>query len=61
MKDPLRLAVATLCTFEVVAITTRRLPTLSQLTRRHPGIGIVLLAGLAAHFYVPSNEGEPCR
>ncbi len=45
-----RLAVAALCTYEVVAILTRRLPTVSRLSFLHPAFGGVVVGGLHYHF-----------
>lgn len=46
----LRAAVAVVCAYEVVAITTHRVPTVSWFARRYPVAGAVVLAALARHF-----------
>ncbi len=43
--------VVILCSYEVVAITTHRVPTLTHLHEKYKIIGPVILAGLAFHFY----------
>lgn len=49
--DPvLRALVAAICAYEVVAIVTRKVPTVSRIARRYPVAGAVVLAGLARHF-----------
>jgi len=49
--DPvLRTVVAVACAWEVVAITTHRLPTVSRLSKRHPLFRAAVLAALAHHF-----------
>ncbi len=53
----LRAAVAIVCAYEVVAITTRKVPTVSWIARRHPIAGTVVLAALAHHFQ-PISRGE---
>lgn len=44
--------VIVLCGWEVIALTTRRIPTLTSLHRKYKVIAPVILAGLAIHFYV---------
>jgi len=51
----LRGAVAVVCVYEAVAITTRRVPTVSCLTRRYPILGDVVLTALARHFEFDPN------
>ena len=46
-----KLAAAGLCGFEVVAITTGRVPTLTQLSARNRWLGPVLVVALAVHLY----------
>lgn len=48
--------VATLCGYEVAAITTGRVPTITALNRRWPALGAALVAALAIHFAVPTPE-----
>lgn len=43
--------VAGLCGYEVVAITTGRVPTITALNRRCPVLGAALLGALAVHFF----------
>jgi hypothetical protein len=47
---PMRLLVASLCTYEVVAIVTGCVPTITALHRRRPEIGPALTAALVWHF-----------
>ena len=54
----LRVVVATLCSYEVVAITLRKTPTLTKLNRKHPVIAPAILVGLAVHFYKESKEPD---
>jgi hypothetical protein len=54
----LRAAVAAVCAYEVVAITTRKCPTVSRLTKRYPVLGTIVLAALARHFD-PIDEVSP--
>lgn len=42
--------VAALCAYEVAAITTSRVPTITALHRRWPAVGAVLVGALALHF-----------
>ena len=46
--------VAALCTYEAVAITTGRVPTITALDRRWPAVGVVLVGALALHFWTPA-------
>lgn len=46
----LRAMVAAACAYEVVAITTRRIPTISRIAHRYPATGVIVLAALARHF-----------
>jgi hypothetical protein len=43
--------VAAACTFEVVAITTGKVPTISMLCGRHRWLGPAVLGVLAVHLY----------
>jgi hypothetical protein len=54
----LRAAVAVTCAYEVVAITTRKWPTVSRLVQRYPLLGTIVLAALARHFD-PIDEVSP--
>lgn len=51
----LRVVVASLCAYEAVAITTRACPTITALHRRHPVVGVTIVAALAWHF-LPVKE-----
>ena len=54
-ETPLTKAVVTaLCAWEVAAITTGRVPTITTLNRRHPVVGVVLVGALALHFWTPA-------
>jgi hypothetical protein len=44
-------AVACLCLYEVGAITTGRVPTITAVCRRWPVLKVVLLGSLAVHLY----------
>lgn len=46
--------VAGLCTYEVAAITTGRVPTITALNRRWPIVGAALVGALALHFWTPT-------
>lgn len=46
-------AVAALCAYECVAITTGHVPTITALNRRWPAVGAVLVTALAVHFWAP--------
>lgn len=43
--------VATLCSYEVAAITTGRVPTITALNRRWPALGAAIVVALAVHFW----------
>jgi len=45
----LKWLVAGLCTFEVIAITTGRVPTITKLCERFPELRRVMVTGLAMH------------
>jgi hypothetical protein len=47
----MRWIAAALCSYEVAAVTTRRMPTLTQLCRRHPWLAPVLIGSLTVHLY----------
>lgn len=49
-----RLTVVGMCAYEVVAIVSGRLPTISRGVRRFPLFGAVVVGGLHLHF----REGE---
>lgn len=52
----LRAVVVAACTYEVAAICTGRVPTITELNRRHPEVGSTLLAALAWHFRPDPKE-----
>ena len=52
----LRLLVAGVCAWEVVAITTGRVPTVSRVSRRWPVFGDVVLDVLGIHFTARAVE-----
>ncbi len=62
MRRPLfgrhgRVVVAVLCGWELVALTPGcPLPTLSQVVRSHPPVGVLLLGLLAHHWFVEAKE-----
>lgn len=47
----LRAVVGTACAYEVLALTTRQVPTLSAMCRRHRWFEALLLGGLVSHFH----------
>ena len=47
-----------LCVYEVAAIATGRIPTITALHQRHPLIGVVLIAALVVHFCTPDHAKE---
>ena len=53
MPEPaVKITVALLCSYEVLAILSRgKVPTLTKLDRRCRVVGPVILGGLAVHFY----------
>lgn len=54
-ETPLTKAVvAGLCAYETAAIVTGRVPTITQLNRRWPVVGAVLVGALALHFWTPA-------
>lgn len=46
-----------LCTYEVTAILSGRVPTITALNRRHPVVGRTIVAALAWHFHTESSRG----
>jgi hypothetical protein len=51
MEGPLRPVVAAACAYEVYALASRRVPTISRLCRRHRALEVLLLAALIIHFH----------
>ena len=45
-----RALVVGLCSYEVAAILTRRVPTLTALNRVHPEVGAAIIGALYWHF-----------
>lgn len=46
----LRGVVTVVCALEVVAITTRKIPTVTRICREHPAASAAVLTALAVHF-----------
>lgn len=51
--------VVALCGYEIAAILTGRLPTLTAINSRHPALGVVLVGALAVHFWIPTPTSPP--
>ncbi len=52
-------AVAAACAWEVLAITTGLVPTISTLAYAYPVFGVGVLVGLSVHFwYKPKKESK---
>lgn len=47
--------VATVCAYETAAITTGVVPTLTSIHRKHPTVGVVIVAALVWHFLPPKG------
>lgn len=45
--------VVAICAYEIVAVTTGRLPTVTALTGRWPALGVAIVGALAVHFWTP--------
>ena len=45
-----RVVVAAACQYEVVAITTGLVPTITSIDKRHPVIGLSIITALVWHF-----------
>jgi hypothetical protein len=52
-----RVVVAVACAHEVLAIVTKRLPTISRLSDLHPAFGAVVVGGIHYHFRTDSHGG----
>lgn len=50
---PVKALVALLCAYEVAAIISGRVPTITAYHRRQPLVGCALLTALAVHFLPP--------
>jgi len=55
LEPAAKTAVVGLALYEVAAITTRRLPTVSQLCRRRRWVEVALLAVLLTHLHVQAD------
>jgi hypothetical protein len=53
---PIRWIAAGLCAWEVAAITTGKMPTLTQISAEHPVIGLLLVGALAIHLHKAPNR-----
>lgn len=51
--------VVALCGYEIGAITTGRVPTLTAMHRRWPIVGLALVSALVVHFWAPENVIDP--
>lgn len=49
-------AVALVCSYEVAAIATGLVPTITALSKRWPIIGAAVVAALAVHFATPTED-----
>jgi len=49
--DNLKWVTAALCTYEVVAITTGKVPTISKFSSRHKWLQPILVGTLTTHLY----------
>jgi hypothetical protein len=60
MEGPLRPVVAAACAYEVYALASRRVPTLSRLCRRHRAFEALLFLVLVVHFHLRERaSAEP--
>jgi hypothetical protein len=50
--DAWRHLVTFVCAWEIVALTTRKPPTVSALCKRHKGLPFLIMGGLALHFWL---------
>ena len=48
--------VSVLCAYEVTAICSGRVPTITALHRRWPIVGVALVGALVVHFWAPVRE-----
>ena len=57
MREPaaLRWVVGAACAYEVAALTTGAVPTISRLADRYPAFGALVVGALAWHFH-PSTR-----
>jgi hypothetical protein len=46
------------CAYEIAAITSGRIPTITALNIRWPVVGFVILGALAIHFWTPEPPLE---
>lgn len=47
--------VATVCAYETAAIVTGAVPTLTSIHRKHPVVGVAIVAALVWHFLPPKG------
>jgi hypothetical protein len=53
-----RVVVAVACAYEIVAIATKRLPTISRVSDLHPAFGALVMGGI--HYHLRTNhKGDP--
>lgn len=52
-----RTLVGAACSYEVFALTTRKVPTISMWCRKHRSLEAVILIGLVVHFHDELKEG----
>lgn len=57
-EKSVRAAIAAACAYEIYALMTRRVPTVSRLCRRHRSLEAALLIATVVHFHW---EEEICR
>lgn len=51
MEKALRTAVGTVCAYEVFALTTGRVPTVSSISRKYWPFEVIILGGLVADIH----------
>jgi hypothetical protein len=56
VRPSLHDAVFALCAYECAAIATRKLPTLSALSRKHRWMAPMMIGGLAVHLFRNAKE-----
>jgi len=58
----MRWVAAGLCAWEVAAICTGKIPTLTQVSAEHPWVGLLLVGALAVHLHrQPAAHRNPAR
>lgn len=58
MDDRLKWLTVSLCGYEVVAIVTGQVPTISNFTSRHKWLQPILVTALAGHLYAYDRTGR---